>query len=131
VAVRQHRRDWVRWVRILRAPLEAFGTVADGRLFATSTGGVNSASTLSRVWAHARKRPGIRSPADHRSQGLNPSGGLMRSEPAKSEHPHPLAPSQELRDDESNWHSDQWARRITTGLCPSASSSTPLAANRG
>lgn len=42
-------------VGILRAHLEEFGTAPDGRLFATSTGGVIPASTLSRVWEDARR----------------------------------------------------------------------------
>lgn len=41
-------------VAILREHLDEFGTADDGRLFATSTGGVISASAVSRIWEDAR-----------------------------------------------------------------------------
>jgi integrase len=41
-------------VAILREHLEEFGTTDDGRLFATSTGGVVSAAAVCRIWEDAR-----------------------------------------------------------------------------
>jgi integrase len=41
-------------VAILREHLEEFGTTGDGRLFATSTGGVISAAAVCRIWEDAR-----------------------------------------------------------------------------
>ena len=41
-------------VRILAEHLERFGAAEDGRLFATSTGGIVSASAVWRIWRDAR-----------------------------------------------------------------------------